>query len=190
MRYHAWYQLRFETCKLANSYLGSLEDLHLLAKLLPNLDRLQTFVYVSYRGLLMTNAQFHSWEAQYQIPSWLLDGLCKGQPQCRLFLRLPFSSNIAHSIARIRDCQQLCSLEVTIANSQHQAFAELDQLLAQTKTLKSLSMLFFIDDQLSTIPGTSLDHPRICRSTSDFHFLFCHEFLFRPDPISRLELHE
>ena len=111
----------------------------------------------------MTNTQSHSWEAQYQVPPWLLDGLCKEQPQCRLFLRLPYSSNIAHTIAGIRDSQQLCSLEVTIANSQHQAFAELDQLLMQTKTLRSFSIYFFIDDQSSTIPGTSLGHFRICR---------------------------
>ena len=113
-------------------------------------------------GLLM-KAHFLSWEAQYQIPPWLLDGLCKGQPQCRLFLKLPYSSNTAHTIASIRDCQQLCSLEVTIANSQHQAFAQLDQLLTQTKTLRSFSMYFFIDEHFLTIPGTSLGHSLICR---------------------------
>lgn len=114
---------------------GSLEDLHLLAQLVPQLARLRTFI----------------WEAQYPIPVWLLDALHK-QQSCRLCIRLPYGSNTAQALANLQGFSRLWSLDVLISNSQRQALAGLGRLLSQATSLRSLAFHHCNDDGSSTYP--------------------------------------
>ena len=79
------------------------------------------------------------WEAQYPTPTWLLESLRK-QQICRFFIRLPYGSNTAQSLARLRGFPQLWSLDVLLFNDQYQALAELDRLIAQATSLRSIAV--------------------------------------------------
>ena len=79
------------------------------------------------------------WEAQYSTPTWLLESLRK-QRICRVFIRLPYGSNTAQSLARLCGFPQLWSLDVLLVNDQYQALAELNRLISHATSLRSLSV--------------------------------------------------
>lgn len=99
----------------------------------------QKFHVRAIRSCALLHTHTTRWEAQYAIPSWLLESLRK-QPNCRLFIRLPYGSNTAQAIAKLCGLSQLYSLDVMLANTQYQALAELDRLLSQATSLSSLSI--------------------------------------------------
>ena len=143
---------------------------------MPHLARLKTFVYVQYVSYALPYTHTIRWEAQYAIPSWLLDSLRK-QSKCRLFIRLPYGSNTAQAIAKLCGLPQLYSLEVTLANTQHQALAELDRLLSQGTSLSSLSIHWCSLDWSPSNQG---------RSWKEFRLLSCTPFSYRSKPKSRI----
>ena len=132
-------------------------------------------MYVSILCFATARCLFLSWEAQYQIPPWLLESLCEAQPKCQLWIKLPYSSNTAQALANIRAYSQLRALDIVGANCQHQAFAELGHLLMHAKSLTSFSIHCAIDDAFSEIPGRSARHGLLASSTysiSYHHYSF------------------
>ena len=79
------------------------------------------------------------WEAQYSTPTWLLESLRK-QRICRLFIRLPYGSNTAQSLAKLRGFPQLWSLDVLLFHDQYLALAELNRLISHAASLRSISV--------------------------------------------------